>query len=454
VLNEGATADTFAPGGAIVAVKTTVSTVDSHADLDVSVGTGAVLSAAGLLSVKALSNNQVNAESRGIVGGAVGVGITRTNASATGTTRARANGATLTAGSMSVSATGRDEAVATTSAVAGGLFAMSGNTATASVSPTVEASASSNIHVTGTLTVIGVANVSADAETSGIDAGVIAIGVNESDASVHANVAAHAGGSITAGTLIVSAVTQRGDAGYSANASAEGSAGALFGGVSTNANTSNTSNVDAYVDDSSTLSLSSGSVLIAAINDTLQSSSSDSHAGGLVAAGIASSDASSTSDTEAYIGSNANVTASALTISAGSTDNNFAASNAGSGGLVAGDGLVATTHNTSTTNAQIHNGSATDDLNHGTGTLTIAADHNAIFDTQATAFAGGLLAGAGAVVHNPVTSSVNAGIGNDVTLNAKNRSWPRARRTSRRPPAAWRAAPGRAATSPSCSTRW
>src|SRR6185503_17803041 len=68
----GAKAETFAPGGAVLAVKVTTAFADSNADVGVSVGNNAVLSADDALSVRALSNNEADAKARGIIVGLIG----------------------------------------------------------------------------------------------------------------------------------------------------------------------------------------------------------------------------------------------------------------------------------------------------------------------------------------------------------------------------------------------
>ena len=75
----------------------------------------------------------------------------------------------------------------------------------------------------------------------------------------------------------------------------------------------------------------------------------------------------------------------------------------------------------SSTTAEVRNRSADRDINltGGSGELSISALHTAAFNSRVRAISGGLFAGAGATISNTVTSTVEAAVGDDVTVYAK-----------------------------------
>jgi len=95
-----------------------------------------------------------------------------------------------------------------------------------------------------------------------------------------------------------------------------------------------------------------------------------------------------------------------------STDDNFAFTNAGSGGAIAGAAAVANTTNDSTTWAAV---GASDSI-HVAGDFSLGADHTAQYNEHITTFAGGLLAGAGASINHEVTADTTAEVGASATV--------------------------------------
>ena len=268
-LNQGATSNTFAPGGAIAAIKVTKATATSNANVEAVVEDGASLSATGALAVRAFNHNLAQADARGITVGAVGVGVTVTNATANGSTRAHMDGDVTGGGSLTVRADQRSTATATTRAVAGGLFvAVGGNVAQATANPIVEAyiASGSNVTVGGAVSVNATGIVAASSSTEGISAGSIGIGVSFSGATASPHVTASVGSptnsasgnvTINAGSLAVNAKTQlpSGAGSYAAKSTATGSAGGLIGVDATVTEVTNNAQVKAYVGDGSHLPL-------------------------------------------------------------------------------------------------------------------------------------------------------------------------------------------------------
>ncbi len=133
--------------------------------------------------------------------------------------------------------------------------------------------------------------------------------------------------------------------------------------------------------------------------------------------GVATATVNSNTMTAAYLGSGVDVSAGSLSITAVSTDDNFARVNATGGGVAAGAGASADTNNTSSTTALIFAGSSGRDYNIA-GNVNIGASHTAVFNSRITTAAGGVLSGSGAEVDHKVTSNVTAGVGNNVLINA------------------------------------
>ena len=130
------------------------------------------------------------------------------------------------------------------------------------------------------------------------------------------------GDNITANALTVLAQTLLPASGYTAQVDSQGSAGALVGITSTNAVINNNSKVKSFIGDAAFLSVA-GATMVTAVNTTRQKASADSNSFGLVAAGLAYSNVSSNTDTEAYLGSGVTLqNATSLSVNANGHDEN------------------------------------------------------------------------------------------------------------------------------------
>jgi hypothetical protein len=364
--------------------------------------------------------------------GAVGAGATFTEITVGGATLATVDaGATIgnvatPVGSLTVTVHSTVTVTESTDAVAAGIGAASANFSFLTVDPTVSATigGSAVIDAVNAVTLDATSTVDAQGKTFGVAAGGLAVGVSLTEVTVSPAVTADVGtsDSVTAGSLSITAATYLPASGYDAQANASGSAGALIGVTSTNTQTSNNDSVNAFIGNAAKVAVV-GAVLVTALNNTGQKSSADSNAGGLIAAGLASSSANSNTTTKAYLGTSVVMTAGDLTIAATGVDNNFASTNAGSGGLIAGSSSVANTTSNSTTLAQVgasDNIHLSDTVVGPVNGLIVAADHTAQFNDQITTFAGGLFAGAGGSVSNNVTSNDQAVVGANAMIAAYN----------------------------------
>ena len=258
--------------------------------------------------------------------------------------------------------------------------------------------------------------------TKGVAAGGLAVGVSLTEITVAPVLRAEVGAQamVRTNTLTVTAGgpgRTAGDAGYDALAQATGSAGALVGITSTNSRVVNNAQLDALIGDGATITVAR-SVIVSALNNMRQKADADSKAGGLVAAGAAKSEVVFTGTSQARIGAGVMLTAQALTVEALGIEDNFARTNAGSGGAIAGASATARTTNTSTTLASIGKGSIVT-LYGDPGALSVVADHTALFNAQVTSLAGGVLAGAGGEVTNLVDGKVETGLNRNLSLTLK-----------------------------------
>ncbi|MFO7616432.1 MAG: hypothetical protein R6V75_04205, partial [Bacteroidales bacterium] len=174
-------------------------------------------------------------------------------------------------------------------------------------------------------------------------------------AMVSPEVEAWVGGKITANALSITANLARPGSGYSAAAAATGSAGGLIGVDATGAVATHTGTTKSYVAEESTLHIA-GSTNVGANNNTRQRAEANSNTGGLIAAGISKSSASSNTTTEAYLGSNAKLTGGSLSVTATGTDENFAETTSGSIGLAGVASASAETSTLSETRAEVRSG--------------------------------------------------------------------------------------------------
>ena len=160
---------------------------------------------------------------------------------------------------------------------------------------------------------------------------------------------------------------------------------------------------------------------VTALSTNRQRASADAASGGLLAAGIAEAHSNSNVTTTAHIGAGANISGDALWVSASGHDDNFAYTNAGSGGLIAGAASIA--HTNSTSIKAYIDGSAgspsTITLLNGSGSFLLYADHIATFNEIISTNAGGLFAGAGGDVDNEVSANTEADIGAGAHVTAK-----------------------------------
>ena len=253
------------------------------------------------------------------------------------------------------------------------------------------------------------------------------VGVSFADATLAPTVTAYVGGggdtkTITADSLTVAANGSLPGSGPSADVSAVGSAGGLLLGVdATKTSAVNRSSVTSYIANGTTLDIQ-GATSVAARNETQQRANSSSDAFGLLAAGITSASVEANTTTTAYLGSGVKLTGGSLKVTASGSDDNYAETTAGAGGVAAGASASPVTINTSTVTAEIGDGvsgSGIDLTTRGSGDVEVAADHTATFNSAVKSNAAGFLSGAGADSDHTITSNVTAAVGDGVSLKGR-----------------------------------
>src|SRR5262249_27473332 len=132
--------------------------------------------------------------------------------------------------------------------------------------------------------------------------------------------------------------------------------------------------------------------------DSRGAAEANSNAGGIVAAGVASSNAASNTVNSAYLRSSRTLRSGSLTVRAAGPEDNRATTWAGSGGVAAGASASGTTSSTSATSASIGASSFVDLTLRGSGAFLLSADHTATLNSQEKTIAGGVLAGAGVAI--------------------------------------------------------
>ncbi|NCC75650.1 MAG: calcium-binding protein, partial [Clostridia bacterium] len=201
---------------------------------------------------------------------------------------------------------------------------------------------------------------------------------------------------------------------YTAKAIANASSGSLIGDSATTVTISNTSSTQALV--------GNGTTLVAAAIATVDAYSyanllglGDSLSFGFVTIGGNTVSVTTHDTTQATLGSETRVIAGQFALTAFGEHQTFAKSIAGGGGIGNFQAARASTSNTSLTEATI----AIDSALH-VDELRVIAEHQALFNTQVDSTSAALLGVSGATGSNSQTATVQASLGNQVTVEAHN----------------------------------
>ncbi len=408
----GPAASTNAVAGSagLVAVDAAVSV--SHVANSVSAtDAGTLVGSGGALSIKASDSSTSsagNSNVSGITVGAIAAGIVVVDALRDTRVNASIAAGTSTSGFAVANVTASDSGAVTAqgvTGVGGVLGAVSGVVANAGDTSQVTSDIGSGATVNaGSTTVTASAAPVATASAEGITVGGVAgIGANIAETSVNTNVQALVGDN---------AIFGNGDLGVYADltpvlhASASGGAGAgLYGANAAVAGASNTSTLLASIGND--VVLPSGNVTIMAASSTDQNSSAEGiTVGGILAVGAADSTSTSNITSTASLGDGNGseaATSGNLTITATGKDTNDASSTAGSGGLIAGNASLATTASTSTTKATVGQNLDLDKL----ANFSLVAMHTTNYGGQANSINAAAVGASGANVNNNQSSTAD-----------------------------------------------
>ena len=460
-LTETAKGLAFAGTGGIVAVNAAwAGLTDDASTTTATIGTGAKVHRADHVTVEAKDVRTLDAQAIGASIGAVAGGASIATSTVGGTTQAHidsgtfiGSGSTDVVGNLDVLADSRVKATSSTLAAAGGIaLAATGSKATATAAPVVRAYVDGGtVKLTGDAIVqaTGAAGASADALGFTVSGGV-SIGASIAQARSAPQISAYlgAGTVLTADNLAVSAAHELPDfvyafdnsidthvlarsqaAGTTVRASASGtSGGALLGAVGTSAEADYGSGVAAVP---VTASVGNGSLLtvpgtlaVTATNNSHQDANSSGLAFGIAAIGSNDSYARSNSRTAASFGDNVAVvggTTGQTHITAQGTDTNLAQSVSGSGGVIAGAAATANTVEVSNTHAAIGNstcGAPSATCGIATGSLTVAANHDTVYNGKVDSTQASLAGASGASNSHAVSSTVNVDVGDGASVTA------------------------------------
>ncbi len=360
--------------GGLFAIQGATPTADSEASVYSYVASGATLIAGNNITINSLSNANTSASNNGLTVGLVAVGAMSATATTSGLTTAFIDASRVSAGNdITINSQGWSSSTATVNAASGGLVSGGENDATTTTSPNVSAYLAAGSTSAQDIIISSSAQSAASGSSHGVNAGALAVGVSKVVASDNTTLDAHVSGNIDAQSLTISATKTVPTGSYNTNAYASGSAGGLVGVDSTKTTAQTTGTIDSYIADNSTLDIA-GAVSVSAIGNTAQTSDASSNTGGLISAGVSTSIANSSLTTQSFIGSSVNISASSVMVDANGSDNNFATTEAGSGGVIAGASATSSTTNTSTTMSSIGNGTTIDvrpDLTTNSGIVNI-----------------------------------------------------------------------------------
>ncbi|MFM8188319.1 MAG: hypothetical protein ACKN85_07560, partial [Pirellula sp.] len=253
----------------------------------------------------------------------------------------------------------------------------------------------------------------ASAESFGVNAGTLAIGVSKSELTFAPNVNATVGGTIRSRTLWVDSQILEKSGVSNGDVLTTAGAGGLIGVDATLSRIYVNGTVNSSIANNANLIVTGDSVINALGMGSYYSKAS-SNAFGILAAGVSSSNISADVAVQATVGSSVVHQGGTLSINAVRDVETFSDTVAGSGGVAAGASASSDATQTGTTTASVGQNAQ----------LSITGDFkvNSVSTSQTNgrvlAVSGGLLAGAGARVWNFVNTPVNANIASGAIINA------------------------------------
>jgi hypothetical protein len=425
-----ALAFSLAGGYAALGGARVVSTVDNATKAHVS-GTDAahraVVGKAGVVSVIAKSEYDISGRSLGATLGGVSAGCSVVRGNVGGSTAALIGDfvdiGAARVDDVVISASSDAAAASTAWGLSGGVLGAGGlNSSWSTVAPAVSAAIGSDSVVTATDSVALTASATpgSTADTWGLAVGLgLGAGLSLAEAESSPDVIASVGqrSRVATGTLDIEARQILPTGGVSASASATGSSGGLLlGANATWSSARGDGSVFACVWENSVLDISGNANILADL-DSVQRSTANGKAFGALALGGNTAHAASDHDIQAWLADGVSASASVLSISADGVSDNLAQAVSGAGGAISSPASEASTASTNRTRASIGAKGAGSGVN--VDELVIDARHKAVFNAAADSSSGGVIDAPGATVENTVETDVEAALGKDAAITAR-----------------------------------
>ena len=410
---------TAGAGGLVGGAAGAVALATAGAQLDADVAAGASLNGQGIV-VAGTAENAADADTTGIGGGIIGVGIGWAEARVQGATRAELAGtAQAGAGGARVAATADNRADADVQAVGGGVAGGTLNAAKALVGQSIRAwiADGSRVETTGDVTMEAVSTADADAETDGVAAGGLAIGTSLAEAVVEPAVTVGIGAAfVRAGDIRVRGLHNFSgsspQAGLGASARGNASGGGLLSGNGADIDAAARALVDAELGGANADMAATGGIEVTARAHNDADALADGDTFGVVGIGVMLADAATGGGAGADIGGGSRLAAAgSLSVEAFASSTADARAEAVAGGaLGAATGNRARSSVTASSNAGVGAGA---DVSVGSGEILALSRTDTRSDAQ------GVAAGAASVGASIANATETLDVGVALGINSR-----------------------------------
>lgn len=400
-------------GGINITATAAVSEVTANTSAE---ATGAI-TASGNIDVLSQDNSSVTSEAAGAQAGLINLQAVVATAKKDGDNQAIVGGTVTmdggSAGKLTVDAERSGSVQATATASMGGAYGANAAAATATDIGAVTAQTNDNSTIQADNDAVSVkANASDNVKAQSIGVGVSSnaqIGASVAIATEKPAVSAKVG---TGNTIKAAALAVKATGTSNGTAATHASGGGLLLGLNAAVSEADSqATVTSAVGDNSNLTIS-GEAAVGATANTAQTADASGITGGIVAIGINSSAANSTSNTSASLGKNVVVNAGTVNVAASGQDANVANVITGAGGVVAGSGALAKTNASGTTKAYLDDGSSVTAKR-----VAVTAEHTAIFNGKVDNLAASLVGASGVGVSHTVDTDVLTSVNGAITAN-------------------------------------
>ena len=334
------------------------------------------------LTIKATTNNQLNANTGGLNVGGIAVGISNAEVYENGQTQAfvgneaKIGSETHRLGTLKVQAETDQTVNAKSTSLSGGIVSGAGAKSVVSAAPTINAFMRDNalVYTNTDTTITAIAKGNLVSESKGVSVAAAAAGVSTARTDWNATVAAQIGKSVTLdsrGNVAIKADNQ----GNTIKSAASASGGGLIGGVGAKAETNVTSNTTAKVDDFAKVTADKN-ITIEAQSKNVTTSDAGGTSIGAAAVGSADSKVNVNNTTQAFTGDAVNLrsTEGNITIFSQSDNRNETVrAKATSGGIFAESGTNADSTINNFTQAFLGSGNSVNATNQSAGEFQIKA---------------------------------------------------------------------------------